>query len=129
MPECPVCGKVFVGSDCAFCKERKGIDDERPSLKKLGWDDSEDMIYDPKKHPQTKIEVQGTYIEGDVKIIKGDVLGQNAKKIEATDSVIISKSKTEKGDPKLRTCQHCNKQFEFPELPKICPYCEKQILK
>jgi len=97
------------------------------AVKKLGWDDSKDMYYDPEKHPQKKIEVHGTYVEGNMKYVGGDELGQNAKKTDARDGVVISKSYREDRDEKLRTCPHCNKKFEFPELPKICPYCEKQI--
>jgi hypothetical protein len=29
---------------------------------------------------------------------------------------------------RITICPYCGKKLDFPEVPKFCPYCEKQIL-
>jgi hypothetical protein len=29
---------------------------------------------------------------------------------------------------RIRICPYCGKNLEFPEVPKFCPFCQKQIL-
>ena len=29
---------------------------------------------------------------------------------------------------RIGICPYCGKKLDFPEVPKFCPYCEKQIL-
>ncbi|ADI31626.1 hypothetical protein [Staphylothermus hellenicus] len=81
MPRCPKCGKIYVGDTCPYCDKPKEIKDDRPSLDELGWNDLDEIYFDPEKIEKPKIEVHGayvqgniygTYIQGDVKITHGD---------------------------------------------------------
>ncbi len=129
MVRCNKCGKIYVGSYCPFCKKPSNINNNKLTLERLGWDDRDKLYYDPEKNKKTNVIVHGTYVNGDMKVIHGDELSQNAKKIEARDSVVISKSYNEKKEQQLRTCPYCGKNFNFPNSPRFCPYCEKQISK
>ena len=67
------------------------------------------------KRGEPKIIVQGDYISG--------------QKSEVKDSVMVRSNIISSDKKVFKICPYCGEKLEFPETPKFCPFCEKQILK
>jgi len=63
------------------------------------------------KTPQTKVEI-----------------GKIDQSTRVSDSVIQRSSIGGNTQKKIQICPYCGEELNFPETPRYCPYCRKQIL-
>lgn len=68
----------------------------------------------------------GAYVEKGY--ASGSVHQDNSQEITVKDSVLQRSSIGGSSQRRIKICPYCGEKLDFPEVPKFCPYCEKQIL-
>jgi hypothetical protein len=124
MPRCTICNRMYVGSYCSFCQDKRKND--TPSLDKMGWDRTNDIVFNPENIKSQKIEIHGNYIQGNVenKTIHGDEIHKGGSKVG--EGAFVYKSQLGgTGITQENICRHCGSDIQSSW--KFCPNCTNQL--
>lgn len=56
-------------------------------------------------------------------------IGEIDRSVSISDSIVQRSTIGGEDEMKINICPYCGEKLNFPEIPRFCPYCEKQILK